>query len=138
MRGGREMIGGIISFRKSNEYSVERRVGDYGSGRKNRNAVKYRSTVPYPKILGPEMFEIHIFVFLILEMEYAAYIVYYVTYIVYYVTYIVYYVTYIVYYVTYIVYYVTYIVYYVTYIVYYVTYIVYYVTSPADSGSGTP
>jgi hypothetical protein len=58
MKGDREMIGGITSFSKSNEYSLERRVGDYGSSRKNRNVIKYRSTFSCWKILEPDDFEI--------------------------------------------------------------------------------
>jgi hypothetical protein len=53
------MIGGyrrVKAFRKSNEDSLERRAGNYGSSRKRRKAVKYTSTVPYPKILRPDVF----------------------------------------------------------------------------------
>jgi len=60
MRGNREMIERLTAFRKSNEYSVDRWAGAYVSSGKNRSALKYRSTVPYPNILGPEMFEIQI------------------------------------------------------------------------------
>jgi hypothetical protein len=69
MRGDTEMIGGIISSRKTKEYSLERRAGDYGSSRGRKNAVKYRSTVTYSKILEPDMFQIKNF-FRTLDVEY--------------------------------------------------------------------
>ena len=71
------MIEGIITFSKSNEFSVELRAGACVSSRKNRNTVKYMSAVPYQKILGPEMFEIQIF-FWTIKIKYYVYIVHYI------------------------------------------------------------
>jgi hypothetical protein len=61
---------------KSNEYSLKRRDGVYGTRKKKRNAIKYRSTIPYPKILEARNVR-NSEILWILEMEYRAYIVYY-------------------------------------------------------------
>jgi hypothetical protein len=77
MRGDREMIGGVISFRKSNEYSPERRAGDYGSssGGKKRRKIQVDSSLP--ENLGVRFVRNSEF-FRTLDVEYGVCIVYYV------------------------------------------------------------